>query len=117
MVQTSQPSHPVIVALRRGDPVEFLESELAQREELGFPPAGELIVMEVRNGGTEADGVIKEAVGTGATVYGPATVPRGERWLIQGDRLSTVRTRLRPAVQQLRDGGASVRVDADPLDL
>lgn len=117
MVQTSQPNHPVISALRRGDPIEFLEAELIKREELGFPPVGELIVLEVRDGGLEDDVLIKEAVGGDATVYGPAPAPRGSRWLIQGDRLSAVRTRLRPAVQRLRDGGAAVRVDADPLDL
>ena len=117
MVQTSQPQHPVIAALRRGDPIEFLESELEKREEMGFPPAGELIVVEVRNGGAENDTLIKAAVGTDATVYGPAPAPRGSRWLIQGDSLSPVRTRLRSAVQRLRDSGAAVRIDADPLDL
>jgi primosomal protein N' (replication factor Y) len=117
MVQTSQPHHPVIAALRRGDPLEFLESELEEREAMGFPPAGELIVVEVRDGGTETDGMIKAAVGDDATVYGPAPAPRGVRWLIQGDRLSPVRTRLRPTVQRLRDSGAAVRIDADPLDL
>jgi primosomal protein N' (replication factor Y) len=117
MVQTSQPQHPVIASLRRGDPIEFLESELEKREEMGFPPAGELIVIEVRNGGADSDTLIKAAVGNDATVYGPAPAPRGSRWLIQGDRLSPVRTRLRPAVQRLRDSGAAVRIDADPLDL
>jgi primosomal protein N' (replication factor Y) len=117
MVQTSQPSHPVIVALRRGDPLEFLEFELAKREELGFPPAGHLIVVELRGGGSDANAVIVEAVGEDATVYGPAEDRFGSRWLVQGEDLSTVRTRLRPAVQHLRDGGASVRIDADPLDL
>jgi len=117
MVQTSQPNHPVIVALRRGDPIEFLESELVKREELGFPPAGELIIIEVRDVGPEGDALIKKAVGGEATVYGPAPAPRGSRWLIQGDRLSTVRTRLRPVVQRLREAGSAVRVDADPLDL
>lgn len=117
MVQTSQPNHRVLVALRRGDPLAFLDSELIKREELGFPPAGELIVVEVRNGGPDSDRFISEAVGREATVYGPASVPRGRRWLIQGNRLTTVRNRLRKVVQQLRDGGASVRVDVDPLDL
>lgn len=117
MVQTSQPKHPVIVSLRRGDPMDFLESELVEREELGLPPAGELVVLEVRDGEPEFDRHIKEAVGSEAAVYGPAVVPRGLRWLIQGPRLSGVRSRLRPAVQQIRDSGATVRVDADPLDL
>jgi primosomal protein N' (replication factor Y) len=117
MVQTSQPLHPVIVALRRGDPIEFLEAELEKRREMGFPPAGELIVIEVRDGGPDSDTLIKTAVGDDATVYGPAPASRGLRWLIQGERLSPVRTRLRSAVQRLRDSGAAVRIDADPLDL
>ncbi len=117
MVQTSQPNHPVITALRRGDPLEFLASELAVRSTLGFPPIGELIVLEVRNAGPQSGSTIDEAVGDDATVYGPATVPRGLRWLIQGARLTPVRMRLRVAVQQLRDAGAAVRVDVDPLDL
>jgi primosomal protein N' (replication factor Y) len=117
MVQTSQPQHPVISALRRGDPLEFLEAELETRKDMGFPPAGELIVIEVREGGTESDTMIRAAVGDDATVYGPAPAPRGLRWLIQGDGLSPVRTRLRSTVQRLRDSGAAVRIDADPLDL
>lgn len=117
MVQTSQPQHPVIGALRRGDPLEFLEAELEKRRDMGFPPAGELIVIEVREGGTESDTMIKASVGDDATVYGPAPAPRGSRWLIQGDGLSPVRTRLRSTVQRLRDSGAAVRIDADPLDL
>lgn len=117
MVQTSQPQHPVVVALRRGDPIEFLESELEKREEMGFPPVGELIIVEVRNGAPDHDTLIKTAVGDDAKVYGPAPAQRGTRWLIQGDRLSAVRTRLRPVVQRLRDTGAAVRIDADPLDL
>jgi primosomal protein N' (replication factor Y) len=117
MVQTSQPHHPAIEALRRGDPIEFLESELRTREEMGFPPAGELIVVEVRDTGIDADDVIRAAAGPDATVYGPAPAPRGSRWLIQGKRLEPVRTRLRPAVQRLRDAGATIRIDADPLDL
>lgn len=117
MVQTSQPSHPVVTALRSGDPMEFLEIELAKRQELGFPPVGQLIVIEVRNATPESGRHIEEAIGGEATLYGPAEGPRGLRWLIQGARLTSVRNRLRTAVQRLRDSGATVRVDVDPLDL
>ena len=51
MVQTSQPPIPSSSPFAAGDPIEFLESELEKRREMGFPPAGELIVIEVRNGG------------------------------------------------------------------
>ncbi len=117
MVQTSQPGHPVITALRRGDPLDFIKSQLAQRTELGFPPVGELIVVEVRNAGPDSGHHIEEAVGDDATVFGPASAASGLRWLIQGNRLTEVRNRLRVAVQRLRDSGATVRIDVDPLDL
>ena len=117
MVQTSQPHHPVIAALRRGDPVEFLEGELSAREDLGFPPAGEIIVIEVRSSPTDQSALIAAAVSDGADLYGPAPVRNGHRWLIQGVRLGPVRVRLREAIQRMRDAGAVVRVDVDPLDL
>jgi primosomal protein N' len=117
MVQTSQPHHPVITALRRGDPIEFLEKELAAREGLGFPPAGEVIVLEVRQAPTDPSVLIEQAIAGDATVFGPAGVRGGSRWLIQGSQLGPVRIRLREVVQHIRDQGAVVRVDVDPLDL
>jgi hypothetical protein len=60
--------------------------------------------------------VLRAAVAD-ATVLGPAPGPIGERWLIQGADLHRTRILLRSAVQILRDGGARVRVDADPIDL
>jgi primosomal protein N' (replication factor Y) len=117
MVQTSQPSHPVIAALRRGDPVDFLEAELSAREDLGFPPAGEIIVIEVRDSPVDQSALLAGAVADEADLYGPAPVREGQRWLIQGPRLGPVRVRLREAIQRIRDTGAVVRVDVDPLDL
>ncbi|NOY56120.1 MAG: hypothetical protein GXP34_09045 [Actinobacteria bacterium] len=117
IVQTGQPEHPVIVALRSGDPLPFLEGELQVRQEFGLPPAGEVIVVEVTGGTRDARTVLREAVGTRATLLGPAERSGKLRWLIQGRDLSDVRSSLRPAVQTLRDGGAAVRLDVDPLDL
>lgn len=117
MVQTSQPHHPVLEALRRGDPLPFLEREVAERRRLGFPPAGELIVVGVVGDPDTADAMLRRAAGTDAAIFGPAASGPGRRWLLQGADLEPVRARLRTAVQHLRDGGATVRVDVDPLDL
>jgi primosomal protein N' (replication factor Y) len=118
LVQTYLPEHAVIVALRKGDPLVFLESEMEQRRQFGFPPAGELLVLEVRGelpGG--ADTALKEAA-TGATVMGPATRNNGGiRWLLQASDLSKARHNLRGLIQKWRDAGVTVRVDADPLEL
>ena len=118
MVQTSLPTHPVIDALRRGDPIPFLELELEERRRMGFPPSGDLVVVEMR-GATPAgvDAALEQAADR-AMVLGPA--PRrdgGRRWLIQGHDLTSFRHNLRPLVQKWRDAGTTVRIDSDPLEL
>lgn len=118
MVQTYLPDHAVILALKKGDPLVFLESEMEQRRQFGFPPAGELLVLEVRGELPEgADTSLKEAA-AGATVMGPATRNNGAiRWLLQASDLSKARHNLRGLIQKWRDAGVTVRVDADPLEL
>ncbi len=117
MLQTAQPGHVVVAALRHGDPMDVLETELDERADLGFPPAGDLVVLEVRHGPDWAGQRIRDAVGDTGVVLGPVDTPRGQRWLVQGKDLGSARQRLRPAVQEIRDGGGTVRVDVDPLDL
>lgn len=114
IIQTSLSDHAVFDALRSGDPVPFMEDVLRRRQETGFPPFGELIALE-----TDAVdiGALLGAAAGDAELLGPATEGERERWLIQGPDLTRVRMRLRGAVRQLRDGGARVRIDADPVDL
>lgn len=115
MVQTGDPHHPVIEALRFGKPFPFLDEVLAERAATRFPPVGEIIAIEAVEA-EDADAVVRAAA-EGATVLGPAPGPMGDRWLIQGADLHRTRILLRPAVQSLRDAGARVRIDADPVDL
>jgi hypothetical protein len=49
-------------------------------------------------------------------VMGPMSVPDGKRWLLTG-HLGAARIKLRKIVGRWRDGGATVRVDADPIDV
>jgi primosomal protein N' (replication factor Y) len=118
LLQTSLPEHPVFLALKRGDPVPFLETEREVRARFGFPPSGELVIVEARGSLPDASDVWLKDAAAGATVLGPA--PRangGVRWLIQGIDLSKVRNQLRPLVQRWRDAGVAVRVDVDPIEL
>lgn len=115
IVQTSQPSHEIFGALRRSDPLPFLEAELAERATLRYPPIGELIVVEVANPPAWAADRIRTQVE--AAVLGPAEVAGRTRWLVQGDDLSKARQVLRGIVGEMRDAGANVRVDVDPIDL
>jgi primosomal protein N' (replication factor Y) len=118
IVQTSLPTHPVIDALRKGDPLPFLEQELAERQRMGFPPSGDLVIVEMRGTapvGVEAD---LDKAADRAMVLGPAPRREGSRrWLIQGRDLTDFRNNLRPLVQKWRDAGATVRIDSDPLEL
>lgn len=114
IVQTSLVDHPVFNALRSGDPIPFMETVVARRQESGFPPVGELIALETD--ARDAAGLLEEATGE-ASLLGPASEGERDRWLIQGRDLTRVRLRLRNAVGHLRDGGFRVRVDADPMDL
>ncbi|HUG32299.1 MAG TPA: hypothetical protein VMM14_05340 [Acidimicrobiia bacterium] len=115
MLQTSRPDSLLVTTMRRGDPVPYLERVLVERAREGAPPASEMIAVEIR-------GEIPESVATdladleGALVMGPMSIPEGKRWLLTG-RLGAARLRLRQFVGRWRDAGATVRVDADPIDI
>jgi hypothetical protein len=70
----------------------------------------------------EARGVEPETVSAalrelaGGMVMGPVASNDRHRWLLQGDLLG-VKQELRKTLQKLRDSGATIRVDADPIDL
>lgn len=116
LVQTAMPDQAVVVCLVGGRSDAFLESELDTRKSLAFPPAGSLIALEVR-GGVSASALLRDGIGDSATLLGPADVADGERWLIQGRDLTAARVALRSVLGTLRNKGATVRVDVDPIDL
>ena len=113
MVQTSEPESPVVRALVKADPLIALESELVTRRTMGYPPSGELIVLEI-GGGPRPD--VAE-LAEHADVLGPAPHGDGHRWLVGGPDLGRARSVLRPMVQRWRDSGLRVRIDVDPIDL
>lgn len=118
LLQTNDPDHHAIVALRRADPVGFFEHELRQRKKFGYPPSGELMVIETRSM-DNPDVAHSELVSCagGVTLMGPAPTADGVRWLVQGSELTAFKTALRPVVERWRNGGAKVRIDVDPMDL
>lgn len=117
VVQTADPGHPALEALRRADPLPLLATEAAGRAEAGFPPSGEIIVVEAAGAPEQADAALRAAVDGRAEVHGPAERGGRSRWLLQGRDLRGPRVMLRRLVQDWRDGGARVRIDADPIDL
>jgi len=116
LLQTSDPDQPVVAAMRAGDPTSFFSDEMVSRRRSGFPPYGQLIALEV-SGDDRADSLIASAIGGLASVMGPALLSDRQRWLIHGRDLTGARLALRGVVGVLRDRGARVRVDVDPIDL
>ncbi len=118
LLQTSAPDHPIVKALQRGDPLPALERELTTRRKYGYPPSGELIVVELRGEFDESDVTSQlETMAAPAVLLGPAPSSDATRWLVQGPQLEEFRERARGAVQRWRDAGAVVRIDVDPIDL
>jgi primosomal protein N' (replication factor Y) len=116
MVQTSRPESLLVTAMRRGDPIPYLERVLVERAREGAPPSTEMIALEVR--GQVPKTVMEDLAGLGpdAIVLGPMNLDDGRRWLLTG-KLGPARIQLRKMVGRWRDRGATVRVDADPIDV
>lgn len=115
MLQTSRLDSLLITTLRRGNPIPYLERVLVERGREGSPPAADLIAVEVR-------GAVPDTVGADlssledAVVMGPMVIDDGKRWLLTGN-LGDARLALRKLVGRWRDGGATVRIDVDPIDI
>jgi primosomal protein N' len=116
MAQTSLPDSSLVTALRRGDPMPFLEGLLAERARLGLPPAIEMLAIEIR--GVDEPRRFDDELRRiePPALLGPAPSAHGWRWLLQGS-LGPLKVRMRPLVQKWRESGATVRIDADPIDL
>lgn len=116
IVQTSDPGQPVVEALRSGHFDAFTRTSLAARRRSGFPPAGELIALEISSS-DDPGPAVSTAISGKARLHGPATMEDRLRWLITAPDLDNARVSLRSLVGTLRDRGARVRVDVDPFDL
>ncbi|MEZ0071902.1 primosomal protein N' [Planotetraspora sp. GP83] len=111
----------VVQALLRWDPVTFAERELADRAELGFPPAVRMATL------TGPPAAVREMLADtrlpdGAQVLGPVPVDGGlERAMVRvpRDRGPVLAKVLKGAsgVRSARKAADVVRVNIDPLDL
>jgi primosomal protein N' len=114
MIQTESPGSDLVQTLRRGNPIPYLERVLVDRARAGLPPSTEMIAIEVR--GDSPQGVEDEIAGLGASeVFGPMAIDDGRRWLLSGS-LTKVRKDLREHAGRWRERGATIRIDADPID-
>ena len=125
LIQTYQPDHPVMQALKARDRDGFLAAEAEGRQAAGMPPYGRLAALILSSPDGEALERYARALaaeapnGEGVEVYGPADAPlalvrgrRRKRFLVRADRsvdiqayITTWRARARPP--------NSVRLDID----
>jgi primosomal protein N' (replication factor Y) (superfamily II helicase) len=129
VVVLAEASLPAVQALVRWDPAGFAERELAERAELGFPPAVRMAAI------TGPSAAVADFVGSAgfparAEVLGPVpTVPNGpepgpepaERALIRiprADGLALARAlHAAQAARSARKDGATVHVQLDPAEV
>jgi primosomal protein N' (replication factor Y) (superfamily II helicase) len=125
VVVMAESALPAVQALIRWDPVSFSERELAERAELGFPPAVRMAAI------TGSPAAVAEFVGSAdlpprAEVLGPVPVgvadpPEESRTLIRiprPDGLALARAlHAAQAARSARKDGAAVRVQLDPAEV
>jgi primosomal protein N' (replication factor Y) len=133
ILQSYDPDHPALRCAAAQDFEMFYEQEAAERRELGYPPFGHLVEIEVR--GVKKERVIREA-GTLATALAPiarrmgvellgpapkpiARIQGAERWhiLVRSGSRSAIQSFLKsalPLVRAKRPSGIHVAVDVDP---
>jgi primosomal protein N' (replication factor Y) len=121
VVVAADGSLPTVQALIRWDAPWYASRELAERRELGFPPAARMASL---TGATEAvaDLLATAHLPEGAELLGPVPAPQGqERMLVRVRRAqqATLAKALHEAagVRTARKAAQAVRVQMDPLDL
>ncbi len=116
VVQSYQPDHRVLTALRTAKSGRLTTAWLTERERDGLPPHGQLLVVELTDAPESADERLRAAAEGRAAVHAQSRDGRS-RWMLQGRDLRAVRVALRSMVQEWRDMGARVRVEVDPRRL
>jgi len=136
LVQSFTPDHPAILAAVRHDETAFLEYELAQRRDAGYPPFRRLVslrfaapdVADVERAATHAADAARAAAEDGVEVLGPAPQAfaklRGQhRWhvLLKGVDSASLHDCARRtwAAHEASGHARAVRIaiDVDPVDV
>jgi primosomal protein N' (replication factor Y) len=126
----ADPAQPAVQALIRWDPVGFAERELADRAELGFPPAVRMASLE---GASDAVGSLLAALDPGWEILGPVPTERFTqaadgaleeeevRALVRASRAKSAELaralQAAQAARSARKEGGGVRVQLDPAEL
>jgi primosomal protein N' (replication factor Y) (superfamily II helicase) len=119
VVESAEPSHPAVQAIARADYRFWLDRELEERRELGYPPFSELVKVTTRgDDGDRAIAAAADACGSvGARVLGPITVTthsgRVRQILVKHSSALEVADELRVLAAGAR-GENRLQIDVDP---
>jgi primosomal protein N' (replication factor Y) len=129
LIQTTDPSHPVLVAMASGDRDAFYAAEWAKRESAALPPFARLaaVILASRNEqavnkfADELAGLAPEA--RGVQVWGPAPAPlamiRGQtrlRFAVHAERTVNLQAFLRAWLGDVKlPASIAMTIDIDPL--
>jgi primosomal protein N' (replication factor Y) len=122
VVETREPDHHAMRALKAWDPALFWVEESALRAAVRLPPHTHAIRLEHHGGrGSVAGGLtarLREALAPGDDLVGPLPLAEGSvAYLVRSvDRLATLGA-LRPLREEFSRAGVDLRLDVDPVDL
>jgi primosomal protein N' (replication factor Y) len=134
LVQTFEPEHPAITYALRHDVDGFIERELRDRKQLGYPPHARVVLVRVEGADPQQAREItrkladhaRTVADAGVLVLGPAPAPlarlRGKwrfRIMLRSDDRPALR-RATGAVWQIareRTHGVRIVIDVDPVQL
>ncbi|MBW3663999.1 MAG: hypothetical protein KY469_12930 [Actinobacteria bacterium] len=117
IVQTGEPTHPVVQALIRWDPGGFWKTEAATRAELRFPPAASSVRIDTGEGGTTTERELRQALPSSDELLGPLPVDGRSVWLIKTDDRVTTVAALRPLRHAWSRASRDVRIEVDPIEV
>jgi primosomal protein N' (replication factor Y) (superfamily II helicase) len=113
VVQTDDPDHHAIRALRVGDPDGFWAAEVALREPLRFPPVAHAIRLTTA---VELDEMLRPLLPPGDELLGPVPTDGLHGYLVKCDDRAATLAALAPLRRRCSRDGVELRIDVDPVD-
>jgi primosomal protein N' (replication factor Y) len=132
VVQTRNPTNPAIAMAVTHDVARFVDKELADRKELGYPPFSRIALVRIdavedRVAKSEADklaAIGRRAAPRGTDIVGPAPAPierlRGRyryRFMVRAAERAGLRKALAAIASAGADRHARVVIDVDPVSM
>jgi len=132
LIQTRQPEHPAVSCAARHDVAGFVEIEMRQRAELGYPPFARLALVRV-DAADEAHALAeverlarlaRSASSSEVEILGPAPAPLARlrnrfrfRFMVRSENRAALRTVLLAVARGGQSRRARVAIDVDPVNM